>query len=166
MRGRSEREGWVRSSRAVEGEEETTAGVEPIEKAIREVAEWRRERWARERWGRPRVRVRREPRMGSPRGPGMEMGPRRERPLDHAGPPGEKAQARRMVEKKAMKSDKRRSALPENPASEDMKAGRAKSHQVESVQELRPEVAAMFSGGAGLERGRERWRGRENSAGK
>ncbi|KAJ0966270.1 hypothetical protein J5N97_027408 [Dioscorea zingiberensis] len=61
---------------------------------------------------------------------------------------GQNAQERTMVNTKTMRMERRRCALPDEQL-EETKAGRVKSHQVESVRELRP-VAAIFSGESSL----------------
>ncbi|CAL1409007.1 unnamed protein product [Linum trigynum] len=113
LTGRSAKPTEVRISRAVAGSEETTSRVEPprlraMSCLLLGLPDWAQAMEARVRWARPRLRAKRLPNIGSPRGPEIWAGPREVRPWRHAEPPGVRSQVTAARERKAARREKRR----------------------------------------------------------
>ncbi|CAI0554699.1 unnamed protein product [Linum tenue] len=110
LTGRSAKPTEVRISRAVAGSEETTSRVEPPRLRAMSclLLGPAQAMEARVRWARPRLRAKRLPNIGSPRGPGIWAGTREVRPWRHAEPPGVRSQVTAARERKAARREKRR----------------------------------------------------------
>lgn len=132
FKGRSTKWGEVRISFAMDGSDETTVGVEPTLKAMREVADIPRAIESRVRWASPWVREKMLPKNGSPLGPGIGTDPNLFRPFFHANPPLENAQVRKTEETTAMTREAK--TKPSQMVSVPKKAGRVKTHQLLSLE--------------------------------
>uniref|UniRef100_A0A804LZW1 Uncharacterized protein n=1 Tax=Zea mays TaxID=4577 RepID=A0A804LZW1_MAIZE len=143
--GRSANDGCASTSRAVAGQDDTTAGVSPTENAMSSLARGPAARAisARARCGSPRDSAKMLPNTGRPRGPTIGVTPRRPRPFVHAGPPGDVAHASRATETVARKIRPARRAGWAHRVSEPSSAGSAYTHHVPSVHEQAAEAIAM-----------------------